>query len=127
MSALMLVAEVITMSYERAHEGGVSRKDTGAMVALHGPASRLLFDQFSRVSVKATKERRSMLLESVVWPSPDVKRRFANLPMTGGDLFGGQYDSNRATEAQRRETIQKADFRLPKAVQPRGGTTPGRP
>ena len=34
LSALMLVAEVITMSYERAHEGGVSRKDTGAMVAL---------------------------------------------------------------------------------------------
>ena len=32
--ALMLVAEVITMSYERAHEGGVSREDTGAMVAL---------------------------------------------------------------------------------------------
>ena len=28
------IAEVITMSYERAHEGGVSRKDTGAMVAL---------------------------------------------------------------------------------------------
>ena len=88
-SSLMLFAEVLSRAFEQADTFGVSRKDTSAIISLLGPISRLLFDQFSRVSVRSTRERRKIVLDAVKWPSVEVKKRFAELPLLGNDLFGG--------------------------------------
>ena len=111
-SSMMLFAEVLSRAFQEADDLGVSREDTCSIVAILGPISRLLFDQFTRVSVRATKERRKMVLDAVHWPSPEVKKRFADLPLLGDDLFGGKFDEHLKEEAERRDTYKKADLYL---------------
>lgn len=54
-SSLLLFAEVLHKSYQQADSAGVSRKNTGSLVTLLGPISRLIYDQFSRISIKVLK------------------------------------------------------------------------
>ncbi|KAJ8018157.1 Carbamoyl-phosphate synthase [ammonia], mitochondrial [Holothuria leucospilota] len=110
-SALLLVAEVLMKSFRQ----DVSRRDTGAVVNILGPLSRLIFDQFARIAVRSVQERRDLLLESLSWPTQDIKRRFLDLPLEGKDIFGGRFDEHLQTEVKRRKDLKKADFRLPAA------------
>ncbi|KAJ8040210.1 UDP-glucuronosyltransferase 2B23 [Holothuria leucospilota] len=110
-SALLLVAEVLMKSFRQ----DVSRRDTGAVVNILGPLSRLIFDQFARIAVRSVQERRDLLLESLSWPTQDIKRRFLDLPLEGKDIFGGRFDEHLQVEVKRRKDLKKADFRLPAA------------
>ncbi|PIK40070.1 hypothetical protein BSL78_23088 [Apostichopus japonicus] len=60
-SALLLFAELLNRSFQQAQASGISRKDTAAIIALLGPVSRMVLDQFARVSVKATLTRRDLV------------------------------------------------------------------
>ena len=113
-STLLLIAEVISKSFMEADSGGVSRKDTSAVVALLGPLSRLTFDQFSRASVRTTRARRAMALDALNWPSPSTKVLFENLPLTGKDLFNGKFEETLQAEASRLNSMREAGLQLSK-------------
>ena len=126
-SALMLFAEILTKSFEYADSRAISRKDTGAIVTMLGPTSRRLFDQFARISVRATTERRALVLDSMRLTSKEVKARFAELPMSGVDLFGGKFDSHLQEEADKKEASRKTElFMGSRRSQSRGNRTRGR-
>ncbi|PIK43742.1 hypothetical protein BSL78_19377 [Apostichopus japonicus] len=93
-SALLLFAELLNRSFQQAQASGISRKDTAAIIALLGPVSRMVLDQFARVSVKATLTRRDLVLNSLNWSSRSTADAFRNLPILGSDLFGGKFDEN---------------------------------
>lgn len=114
-SALLLIAEVLTKSFRQLGEEEVSRKDTGILVNLLGPLSRLIFDQFSRVAVRSVQERRDLVMDALIWPTQDIKRRFLELPLTGPDIFGGQFEDHLQTEVKRQKDLKKADFRTPRS------------
>lgn len=76
-SALLLIAEMLANSFRQV--GGDRRsvpKDTSILVNLLDPLSRLAFDQFSRVAVRSVQKRRDLLMDVLVWPMQDIKRRF---------------------------------------------------
>ena len=123
-SALLLMAKVIMLAFQQ-HEGRtISRKDTGTLVNLLGPTSRLIFDQLARVSVKATSQRRLLVLDSLTWPSDAIKRKFQDIPLSGSDLFDGQFETLLQAEVKRHKDMRDADFR-PKR-QPSRFPAPGR-
>ena len=62
-STLLLITEIITKSFQQSDGDGISRKDTGAVIALLGPISRLVFDQFARTSVRSTRARRDIVMD----------------------------------------------------------------
>ena len=72
-STLMLFADVLNRAFEQAQTQGISRRDTGSIIQMIGPTSRLLFDQFARISVWSTQERRNIILDSVQWPSTEAR------------------------------------------------------
>ncbi|PIK54729.1 hypothetical protein BSL78_08375 [Apostichopus japonicus] len=82
-SALLLFAELLNRSFQQAQASGISRKDTAAIIALLGPVSRMVLDQFARVSVKATLTRRDLVLNSLNWSSRSTADAFRNLPILG--------------------------------------------
>ena len=102
-STLLLVAEILSKSFQQADSGGISRKDTGAIVTLLGPLSRLVFDQFARVAVKTTSERRTLVLDALAWPSASIKKSFESLPMLGEDMFGGKFGDHLQSEATKQK------------------------
>ncbi|PIK49024.1 hypothetical protein BSL78_14130 [Apostichopus japonicus] len=85
-SALLLFAELLNRSFQQAQASGISRKDTAAIIALLGPVSRMVLDQFARVSVKATLTRRDLVLNSLNWSSRSTADAFRNLPILGRPL-----------------------------------------
>ncbi|KAJ8035849.1 hypothetical protein HOLleu_19654 [Holothuria leucospilota] len=113
LSALLLVAEVLSKSFRQTGEETVSRKDTGTVVNILGPLSRLIFDQFSCIAVRSVRERRDLVMDALILPSQDIKRRFLELPLSGEDIFGGLFDSHLQTEVKRQKDMKKADFRIP--------------
>ena len=124
-SAMLLIAEVISKSFQTSE---VSRKDTATLVCLLGPLARRLFDQFSRISVKAVSEQRDAVLEAMRLPQKDIIRRFAQLPLSGEDLFGGLFDSQLQTEVKRRKDMMKANLSRPRQrPSSRAGNTLPRP
>lgn len=115
-SSLLLFAEVLSKSYQQADTDGISRKDTGAIVTLLGPISRLIFDQFARVMVRSTMERRELVLDALPWPSQYIKSSFQSLPMLGSDMFGGKFGEHLQQEATKQRTLKEAEFQLPKST-----------
>lgn len=114
-SSLLLIAEVLSKSFRQTGTEEVSRKDTGALVNILGPVARLSYDQFAKVAVKASSDRRELVLDSIRWPSDDIKRRFMELPLSGPDLFAGKFEEQLLTEIKRRKDINKADFNFPRS------------
>ncbi|PIK33471.1 hypothetical protein BSL78_29719 [Apostichopus japonicus] len=108
-SALLLFAELLNRSFQQAQASGISRKDTAAIIALLGPVSRMVLDQFARVSVKATLTRRDLVLNSLNWSSRSTADAFRNLPILGSDLFGGKFDDKLREEAERMKSLREAD------------------
>ncbi|KAJ8043910.1 TBC1 domain family member 10B [Holothuria leucospilota] len=100
-SSLLLFAEVLSKSFRQPGTEEVPRKDTGAIVNLLGPISRLAYDQFAKVAVRASMDRRELVLDNIHWPSRDIQRRFMDLPLSGPDLFGGKFDEQLAAEIKR--------------------------
>ena len=117
-SSLLLIAEVLSKSFRQSGSDEVSRKDTGTVVNILGPVARLSYDQFAKVAVKATRDRRELILDSIRWPSEDIKQRFMKLPLSGPDLFAGKFEDQLLTEIKRRKDINKANFDFPKNSTP---------
>ena len=113
-SSLLLFAEILSRSFRQTGTEQISRKDTGAIVNLLGPISRLTYDQLAKIAVKASLDRRQLVLDNINWPSKDISRRFMELPLSGADLFGGKFDEQLATEIKRKKDINKADFSFSK-------------
>ncbi|XP_071813242.1 uncharacterized protein, partial [Apostichopus japonicus] len=115
-SALLLVAELLNRSFQQAQESGISRKDTAAIIALLGPISRMVLDQFARVSVKATLTRQDLVLNSLNWSSRSTADGFRNLPILGSDLFGGKFDEKLREEAERMKSLREADKHMSRSA-----------
>lgn len=115
-SVFLLVAEAL----RRAHlqcpgdEVQFSREDVGQLIYLLGPLSRLVFDQFSRVALKAVQVRRANILDVIPsWPSSEARGRLEQLPVVGPDLFNGQFLEKLAAEVKRHEETGSATFKPP--------------
>ena len=111
-STLLLFAEVLSKAFQEADSHGVSRRDTGAIVTLLGPISRLVFDQFSKIAVRTTTERRKLVLDSMKWPSTSMKKGFQDLPMMGKDLFGGKFTEHLQQEAAKQKALRETDLQF---------------
>ena len=110
-SSLLLLTEVLAKSF-RQSSPEVSRKDTAALINFLSPVVRLSFDQFAKIAVRASRERREIILDSIRLPSDDIKRRFSELPCAGPDLFAGKFEEQWALEVKRKKDMNKADFNL---------------
>ena len=126
-STLLLVADIITRSFQEVESGGVSREDTGRVVALLGPLSRLIFDQFSRTSVRSVKARRGIVLDAVKWPATAMRTTLEKLPLIGGDLFGGQFDEALQSQATKLKSLKEAGLQLPTPAPAKQKNWQGRP
>ncbi|PIK52327.1 hypothetical protein BSL78_10783 [Apostichopus japonicus] len=115
-SALLLFAELLNRSFQQAQASGISRKDTAAIIALLGPVSRMVLDQFARVSVKATLTRRDLVLNSLNWSFRSTADGFRNLPILGSDLFGGKFDEKLREEAERMKSLREADEHMSRSA-----------
>ena len=113
-SALLLFAEVLSKSFRQSGTEQVPRSDTGAIVNLLGPIARLSYDQLVRVAVRATHDKRELVLDNINWPSKDIQQRFMDLPFEGPDLFGGKFDDQLALEIKRKKDMNKAEFSFTK-------------
>ena len=125
-SSLLLFAEVLSKSFRQPGTEEVPRKDTGAVINLLGPVSRLAYDQFAKVAVRASMDRRELVLENIHWPSRDIQRRFMDLPLSGPDLFGGKFEEQLSAEIKRMKDINKAEFSFSKDSRPSRPRTPPR-
>ena len=112
-SALLLIAEVLSKSFRQSGSSEVSRRDTATLVSLVGPIARRVYDQLSRVSVRSVLDRREVVLDNMRLPARDVRRRFLDLPISGEDLFGGQFDSQLQAEVKRKKDMQQASLSTP--------------
>ena len=112
-SALLLIAEVLSKSFRQSGSSEVSRRDTATLVSLVGPIARRVYDQLSKVSVRSVLDRREIVLDNMRLPARDVKRRFLELPISGEDLFGGQFDTQLQAEVKRKKDMQKASLSTP--------------
>ena len=94
-SVFLLIAELLMHYHQQLPEdpNQVSRKEASQLLLLIGPLARLVFDQFSRIAIKSVISRRSNLLQTMEWPSSELKDSLLNLPKTGADLFNGRFQS----------------------------------
>lgn len=115
-SVFLLVAEALRRAHLQCPGDQVqfSREDMGQLIYLLGPLSRLVFDQFTRVALKAVQVRRSNILDVILsWPSSEARGRLEQLPVVGPDLFNGQFLEKLAAEVKRHEETGSATFRPP--------------
>lgn len=117
-SALLLLAEVIMLAFQQSEERMISRRDTGTLINLLGPTSRLVFDQLARISVRATSQRRDIVLDSLTWPSEAVKKKFKDIPLSGQDLFNEEFESLLQTEVKKHKDMRDMDFRPRRQTRP---------
>lgn len=96
-STFLPLAEVLHRAFRQTDDEEVSRRDTGYLINILGPLDRLTYDQFSRVAIPSVQERREIVMDLIVWPSPDMKRRFLKLP---SDIFGGKFEEHLQTEVK---------------------------
>lgn len=113
-SALLLIAEVLSKSFRQSGASEVSRRDTATLVSLVGPIARRVYDQLCRVSVRSVLDRREIVLDNMRLPAREIRRRFLQLPISGEDLFGGQFDNHLQTEVKRKKDMQKANLSAPR-------------
>ncbi|KAJ8031197.1 hypothetical protein HOLleu_27849 [Holothuria leucospilota] len=112
-SALLLIAEVLMKSFQLPD---IPRKDTATLVSIIGPLARQVYEQFAKVSVKTVLEQRETVIDAMRLPQKDIKRRFLQLPISGKDLFGGQFDTQLQTEVKCRKDMLKASLTVPRSL-----------
>ena len=107
-SSLLLIAEVLSRSISRSGDQ-VPRADSDALISLLGPLSRLIYDQFARVSLKAVETRRKTVLGFLDWPTL-VTKKLVDLPSLGDDLFGHKFEETLKAENKRHKESLEVDF-----------------
>ena len=118
-SVFMLCAEALLRAHQQLPEDDnrFTKQEVGALLYLQGPLSRLIFDQFARVNLKATQVRRGNLLDTFAWPSAEARSRLENLPVFGSDLFANKFVEKLSEEVERfRETAKASFAAVPKPV-----------
>ena len=76
---------------------------------------RTILDQFSRISALATSSRRANVLDALFLPSVGARKRLDALPLTGPDLFAGQFQESMEAEAKRIKAADKINLKKPAA------------
>ena len=79
------------------------------MFGLAAKLARLSLNQNLRVLVKATRQRRALVLPLCGLP-PLAAHRLGALPISCPDLFGGQFQNLVAGEAERRRHLKETTF-----------------
>lgn len=102
------------------------RKDTSPIVNLLGPISRLSYDQFAKVTIRASVDRRELVLDNIHWPSTDIQCHFMDLPLPSPDLLGGKFDAQLSTKIKGKKDINKAEFTFSKDSWPSKSRKPSR-
>ena len=118
-SVYMLCAEALLRAHQQLPEDAnrFTKQEVGALLYLQGPLSRLIFDQFARVNLKATQVRRGNLLDAFAWPSAEARSRLENLPVFGSDLFANKFVEKLSEEVKRYQETALASFAaVPKPV-----------
>ncbi|XP_033641699.1 uncharacterized protein LOC117301803 [Asterias rubens] len=75
-----------------------------------------VLDQFTKITTLATTSRRANVLDALFLPSAGARKRLDDLPLTGVDLFSGQFQTSMEAESADTRTV-----RLSQAPLPRGG------
>lgn len=114
-SVFLLVAEALRRAHLQMPGDDVqfSHADVGQLVYLLGPLSRLVYDQFARVALKAVRVRRGNILDAFPWPSAEARSRLEQLPVTSPDLFANQFLDKFVQEVKRHEETASAFFKPP--------------
>ena len=62
-----------------------------------------------------TSSRRGNILDALFLPSPAARKRFEELPLTGSDLFAGQFEDMMQAKAKRLKATEKINLNKPPA------------
>ena len=118
-SVYMLCAEALLRAHQQLPEDDnrFTKQEVAALLYLQGPLSRLIFDQFARVTLKATQVRRGNLLDAFAWPSAEARSHLEELPVLGGDLFAHKFVEKLTEEVKRHQETALASF----AIAPKPG------
>ena len=111
-SVFMLCAEALMRAHQQLPEDDnrFTKQEVAALLYLQDPLSRLIFDQFARVTLKAKQVRRGNLLDVFAWPSAEARSHLENLPVFGGDLFANKFFSKLSEEVERFQNAAYASF-----------------
>ena len=125
-SVFLLAAESLLRAHQQLPEDTdlFTRQEVGSLLFLLGPLARLIYDQFARVTIKATQVRRDNVLDTFDWPTQEARSRLERLPMVGSDLFAGEFLPKLAEEVKRFQETSEASF---KPEPPSGPGTPAFP
>ena len=95
-SFLLLLSEYLTLAGD---EDSAILADM-MVAALHCLDNGLctVLDQFTRVSTLVTSARRAKVLDALFLPSVGARKRLDALPLTGRDLFAGQFQESMEAE-----------------------------
>ena len=118
-SVYMLCTEALLRAHQQLPEDDnrFTKQEVGALLYLQGPLSRLIFDQFARVNLKATQVSRGNLLDAFAWPSAEAWSRLENLSVFGSDLFANKFVEKLSEEVKRYQETALASFAaVPKPV-----------
>ena len=114
-SVFLLVAEVLqrALVQQPGSPDSIPPEEVGSLVSILGPLSRLIFDQFARISLKATEQRRTNLLDVFKWPTAEARGSLQRLPVSGSDLFHGEFIKTLTEEVTKHKESFNASFMLP--------------
>ena len=128
-SVFLLAAESLLRAHQQLPEDTdlFTRQEVGSLLFLLGPLARLIYDQFARVTIKATQVRRDNVLDTFDWPTQEARSRLERLPMVGSDLFAGEFLTKLAEEVKRFQETSEAPLnpnhrRAPHPSVPRPGS-----
>ena len=74
-----------------------------------------ILDQFTKITTLATTSRRANVLDALFLPSAGARKRLDDLPLTGVDLFSGQFQTSMEAEAKRLKATDKINLKKPNA------------
>ena len=111
-SVLLLAAESLIRAHQQLPDDPncFSRAEVGRLVFMLGPLSRLIYDQFARVSLKSTEMRRQNVLNAFDWPTKEARASLEKLPVLGSDLFHGEFLQTLQKEVLRHKEALEASF-----------------
>ena len=88
-----------------------SQRTSGFMLSLAAKLSRASLKQHLRMLVKATSQRRELIVPLCKLP-PLATQTFSRLPPVGPDLFAGRFQELVSGEAERRKALKETMFPL---------------
>ena len=119
-SALMLIAELISVVMEKGDEADISTQDLSVISSFLCPLSRAIYDQFARISARITHERRTTVVDLLNFPTTAIRESFINLIKPAADLFGGKFEETLVSEVKIQKEWRETEFLKPVPPSRRG-------